>query len=188
MSEYVCDECRSAKENDEIYCLCRQPYDESQFYIGCERCSDWFHGRCVGILQAEAKDIDEYVCPKCDPHSKQNYPNLKKLNRADHELIRKTFKAIKQNRHSQQFMEPVDQRENPKYYEIVKSDQAKQAQPAVYGARGPEGEPQVLRDRQGANGPLNHRGPGEQKRVQLSGRVPGRHDQDLGELQILQPP
>ena len=56
---YVCDECRSAKENDEIYCLCRQPYDESQFYIGCERCSDWFHGRCVGILQAEAKDIDE---------------------------------------------------------------------------------------------------------------------------------
>ena len=61
-----------------------------------------------------------YVCPKCDPHSKQNYPNLKKLNRADHELIRKTFKAIKQNRHSQQFMEPVDQRENPKYYEIVK--------------------------------------------------------------------
>ena len=35
-------------------------------------------------------------------------------------MIRKTFKAIKQNRHSQQFMEPVDQRENPKYYEIVK--------------------------------------------------------------------
>ena len=27
---YVCDECRSAKENDEIYCLCRQPYDESR--------------------------------------------------------------------------------------------------------------------------------------------------------------
>ena len=64
--------------------------------------------------------ISRYVCPKCDPHSKQNFPNLKKLNRADHELIRKTFKAIKQNRHSQQFMEPVDQRENPKYYEIVK--------------------------------------------------------------------
>merc|ERR1719430_561836 len=120
MSEYVCDECRSAKENDEIYCLCRQPYDESQFYIGCERCSDWFHGRCVGILQAEAKDIDEYVCPKCDPHSKQNYPNLKKLNRADHELIRKTFKAIQNNRNSQPFKEPVNPNVNPKYYEIVK--------------------------------------------------------------------
>ena len=30
ISRYVCDECRSAKENDEIYCLCRTPYDESQ--------------------------------------------------------------------------------------------------------------------------------------------------------------
>lgn len=120
MSEYVCDECRSAKENDEIYCLCRTPYDESQFYIGCERCSDWFHGRCVGILQAEASGIDEYVCPNCDPHSKQNYPNLKKLNRADHELIRKTFKLIQQNRNSHYFREPVDQNVNPKYYEIVK--------------------------------------------------------------------
>ena len=69
--------------------------------------------------------FSRYVCPKCDPHSKQNYPNLKKLNRADHELIRKTFKAIKQNRHSQQFMEPVDQRENPKYYEIVKEPMGK---------------------------------------------------------------
>ena len=47
------------------------------------------------------------------------------MNRADHELIRKTFKAIKQNRHSQQFMEPVDQRENPKYYEIVKEPMGK---------------------------------------------------------------
>ena len=119
-----------------------------------------------------------YVCPKCDPHSKQNYPNLKKLNRADHELIKKTFKAIKQNRHSQQFMEPVDQRENPKYYEIVKEPMGKKLvfNLILFGCH------------QSNFRPLNHRGPGEQKRVQLPGRVPGRHDQDLGELQILQPP
>ena len=30
MSEYVCDECKQAKEKQEIYCLCKQPYDESQ--------------------------------------------------------------------------------------------------------------------------------------------------------------
>jgi hypothetical protein len=96
-----------------------------RFYIGCESCSDWFHGRCVGILQAEAGAIDDYICPKCDPHSKQNYPNLKKLNRADHELIRKTFKAIRQNRNSQHFLEPVDQAVNPKYYEIVKEPMGK---------------------------------------------------------------
>lgn len=120
MSEYVCDECRSAKENDEIYCLCRQPYDDSQFYIGCEKCEDWFHGRCVGILQSEAENIEEYVCPRCEPNSRLNYPNLKKLNSKDHELIKETFKAIQNNRNSQPFKEPVNPNVNPKYYEIVK--------------------------------------------------------------------
>jgi len=120
MSEYVCEECRSAKENDEIYCLCRQPYDDSQFYIGCEKCTDWFHGRCVGILQAEAENIEEYVCPRCEANSRLNYPNLKKLNSKDHELIKKTFKIIQTNRNSQPFKEPVDPNVNPKYYEIVK--------------------------------------------------------------------
>jgi len=120
MSEYVCEECKNAKENDEIYCLCQQPYDDSQFYIGCEKCTDWFHGRCVGILQAEAENIEEYVCPKCEPNSRLNYPNLKKLNMKDHDLIKKTFKTIQSNRYSQPFKEPVDANVNPKYYEIVK--------------------------------------------------------------------
>ena len=65
------------------------------------------------------------MCPNCDPHSKQNYPNLKKLNRSDHELIRKTFKLIQQNRNSHYFREPVDQNVNPKYYEIVKEPMGK---------------------------------------------------------------
>ncbi len=30
MSEYVCEECKKARENQEIYCICKQPYDESQ--------------------------------------------------------------------------------------------------------------------------------------------------------------
>lgn len=40
MSEFVCDGCRAADEGKEkqLYCLCQQPYDESQFYICCDRC------------------------------------------------------------------------------------------------------------------------------------------------------
>ena len=45
---YVCDECVSAKQGTELYCMCKQPYDEARFYIGCEVCPDWLHGRCVG--------------------------------------------------------------------------------------------------------------------------------------------
>lgn len=36
-----------------------------RFYIGCDKCQDWFHGACVGITAAEADSIDFYTCPRC---------------------------------------------------------------------------------------------------------------------------
>lgn len=65
-----------------------------RFYIGCERCADWFHGRCVGILQSEADRIDEYVCPRCDPDSRLNRISSKPLSEADMELIKKLAKQL----------------------------------------------------------------------------------------------
>lgn len=120
MSEYICDECRNARENREIYCICQQPYDETQFYIGCEKCSDWFHGRCVGILQSEANHIDEYLCPNCAPNSKLNQPNQKRLTADDFEVIRKLLKALSTHRSSQPFQQPVNPNEALNYYKVVK--------------------------------------------------------------------
>ena len=65
-----------------------------RFYIGCEGCAGWFHGRCVGILQVEAEKIDEYLCPNCDPHSALNGPSSKKLNDEDRENIRRLVKQL----------------------------------------------------------------------------------------------
>lgn len=94
MSEFVCGECAKARDKKEIYCLCRQPYDDSQFYIGCEGCSEWFHGRCVGILQVEAEKIDEYLCPRCEPNSALNKANLKPLSTKEFPLLQKLLKQI----------------------------------------------------------------------------------------------
>ena len=94
MREYICDDCTRAREGTDLYCLCRQPYDETQFYIGCEKCSEWYHGRCVGILQCEAEKIDEYNCPKCDPNSQYNRPNQKPLTTADYDLLKKLIKQL----------------------------------------------------------------------------------------------
>ncbi len=33
------------KEPEGLYCLCRRPYQESEFMIECDVCKDWFHGR-----------------------------------------------------------------------------------------------------------------------------------------------
>ncbi|KAK2163491.1 hypothetical protein NP493_1460g00016 [Ridgeia piscesae] len=48
-----------------LYCVCRTPYDDTKFYIGCDLCSNWFHGACVGINENRARRIDTYVCAEC---------------------------------------------------------------------------------------------------------------------------
>jgi len=94
-AQYLCPNCDKLRaKNNELYCLCRQPYDESQFYICCDRCQDWFHGRCVGVLQSEADAIDEYVCPNCQSDSQINFANLKQLDSEDVENLRKLLKSI----------------------------------------------------------------------------------------------
>jgi len=48
-----------------LYCVCRRPYDEREFMIGCDGCKNWFHGRCVGITPQQAETIDNYYCGDC---------------------------------------------------------------------------------------------------------------------------
>ncbi|CAH2259231.1 nucleosome-remodeling factor subunit NURF301 [Pararge aegeria] len=120
MEEYVCAECRRAEETQELYCLCRQPYDNSQFYICCDRCQDWFHGRCVGILQSEADNIDEYICPNCQKNNSVNFANMKELTAKDFENLKRLIKQIQLHKNAWPFMEPVDPREAPTYYKVIK--------------------------------------------------------------------
>ncbi|XP_061383431.1 nucleosome-remodeling factor subunit NURF301 isoform X4 [Danaus plexippus] len=120
MEEYVCTECRRAEETQELYCLCRQPYDNSQFYICCDRCQDWFHGRCVGILQSEADNIDEYICPNCQKNNSVNFANMKELTPKDFEHLKRLVKQIQLHKNAWPFMEPVDPREAPTYYKVIK--------------------------------------------------------------------
>lgn len=120
MSEFICKDCKKAKEDQEIYCLCKQAYDESQFYIGCERCGDWFHGRCVGILQKESESIDEYLCPNCEPNSPINQANMHTISSQHYDHIGKLLRQVMSNRNSGPFREPVRPRSVPNYYKIVK--------------------------------------------------------------------
>lgn len=55
----------SQQEDYELFCLCQTPYDETQFYIGCDSCDNWFHGRCVRIAEGDAAALDKWLCPNC---------------------------------------------------------------------------------------------------------------------------
>ena len=44
---------------DDFFAFC------SRFYVGCDVCSNWFHGSCVGITETMAKNMTEYICDEC---------------------------------------------------------------------------------------------------------------------------
>lgn len=33
--------------------------------MGCDLCNNWFHGDCVGISEAQAESMDEFICGDC---------------------------------------------------------------------------------------------------------------------------
>ncbi|XP_078510455.1 nucleosome-remodeling factor subunit BPTF isoform X2 [Lissotriton helveticus] len=118
---YICNDCKRAQEgsNEELYCICRTPYDESQFYIGCDRCQNWYHGRCVGILQSEADQIDEYVCPQCQS-TEDAMTMFSPLTEKDYEGLKRVLRSLQAHKMAWPFLEPVDPVDAPDYYGVIK--------------------------------------------------------------------
>lgn len=65
-----------------------------RFYICCDKCQDWFHGKCVGILQSEADFIDEYICPNCQKNNSVNFANMKSFGEQEFEKLFTFLKDI----------------------------------------------------------------------------------------------
>ncbi|XP_059480576.1 death-inducer obliterator 1 isoform X2 [Neocloeon triangulifer] len=69
------EEWDSEDDPDKLWCICRKPHN-NRFMICCDKCEDWFHGKCVGITKAMGKQMElegkEWTCPKCKKLLKQN--------------------------------------------------------------------------------------------------------------------
>ncbi|OAY65782.1 PHD finger protein ALFIN-LIKE 8 [Ananas comosus] len=44
---------------------CGETYANDEFWICCDVCEKWFHGKCVRITPARAEHIKQYKCPGC---------------------------------------------------------------------------------------------------------------------------
>ncbi|KAL6981603.1 PHD finger protein ALFIN-LIKE 6 [Sarracenia purpurea var. burkii] len=44
---------------------CGDNYGNDEFWICCDVCERWFHGKCVKITPAKAEHIKQYKCPTC---------------------------------------------------------------------------------------------------------------------------
>ncbi|GFZ15568.1 alfin-like 4 [Actinidia rufa] len=53
-------------EHGETLCgACGDNYASDEFWICCDLCEKWFHGKCVKITPAKAEHIKHYKCPSC---------------------------------------------------------------------------------------------------------------------------
>ncbi|KAJ3262985.1 hypothetical protein HK104_006712, partial [Borealophlyctis nickersoniae] len=63
---------RARSPEEELYCLCRTPYEEDRTMIQCDKCDQWFHLDCVGMAGMEGivQDIKTWACPVCKKDAK----------------------------------------------------------------------------------------------------------------------
>ena len=51
---------------DHLDCICKQNDDlQEKFFIQCELCSRWLHGKCVNLTGRFAEKIREFICQDC---------------------------------------------------------------------------------------------------------------------------
>ncbi|KAK7271994.1 hypothetical protein RJT34_28310 [Clitoria ternatea] len=54
------------EEHGDTLCgACGENYGTDEFWICCDICEKWFHGKCVKITPARAEHIKQYKCPSC---------------------------------------------------------------------------------------------------------------------------
>jgi hypothetical protein len=54
------------EEHGDTFCgSCDGSYTADEFWIGCDICEKWYHGKCVKITPARAEHIKQYKCPAC---------------------------------------------------------------------------------------------------------------------------
>ncbi|XP_075523326.1 PHD finger protein ALFIN-LIKE 5-like [Primulina tabacum] len=53
------------EHGDALCGACGENYASDEFWICCDLCERWFHGKCVKITPARAEHIKQYKCPAC---------------------------------------------------------------------------------------------------------------------------
>ncbi|KAK6147668.1 hypothetical protein DH2020_018580 [Rehmannia glutinosa] len=53
------------EHGDTLCGACGENYASDEFWICCDICERWFHGKCVKITPARAEHIKHYKCPSC---------------------------------------------------------------------------------------------------------------------------
>ncbi|KAL9460823.1 hypothetical protein AB3S75_003924 [Citrus x aurantiifolia] len=64
------DEEEEDEHGDTLCGACGENYASDEFWICCDICEKWFHGKCVKITPARAEHIKQYKCPSCSSNKR----------------------------------------------------------------------------------------------------------------------
>lgn len=71
----------SEDDPDRLWCICKQPHN-NRFMICCDKCEEWYHGKCVNVSKAMGKVIEQgnkkWFCPTCKNGGSPIVPSDKK--------------------------------------------------------------------------------------------------------------
>lgn len=82
----------NSDDPDLNHCYCNTKYSKNEFYIKCDECLKWYHGKCVAITSFRSHHIGLYVCPDCQDLS---YFVYEKLDKYHQEFLEVVFKHVK---------------------------------------------------------------------------------------------
>ncbi|OQV20057.1 Nucleosome-remodeling factor subunit BPTF [Hypsibius exemplaris] len=105
------------KEETELYCLCQEPAANGyRNFIKCDKCSKWYHPRCVGLTNKKVEALSVYACPVCQKNTASIAFLRRPLIGEDWKDLQGVIADIKKSRNSGAFLEPVNPLVAPDYY------------------------------------------------------------------------
>ncbi|XP_022680642.1 PHD finger protein ALFIN-LIKE 2 isoform X2 [Setaria italica] len=79
MNVEIEDEDEGCGTEPTVCASCGNHYRRNGFWICCDECDRWFHGKCVKVTAAQAEHIGHYECPECCSDKKGHDYNVDPL-------------------------------------------------------------------------------------------------------------